>query len=93
MITRKVTVAASGGLHARTAGMFAQAAGRQPVKVMVRNADGKAVQARSLLAVLSLGATCGAELTLEADGDGAAESLDELAELLSRDLDAEPVDG
>ena len=73
MITRKVTVAASGGLHARTAGMFAQAAGRQPVLVMVRSGDRKPVQARSLLAVLSLGATCGAELTLEADGDGAAE--------------------
>jgi len=43
--------------------------------------------------MLSLGATYGTELTLEADGDGAAESLDELAVLLSRDLDAEPVDG
>jgi phosphocarrier protein len=93
MITRKVTVAASGGLHARTAGMFAQAAGRQPVRVMVSAGGRKPVQARSLLAVLSLGATCGTEVTLEAEGDGAAESLDELAELLSRDLDAEPVDG
>jgi phosphocarrier protein len=93
MTTRKVTVASSGGLHARTAGMFAQAAGRQPVRVMVSAGGRKPVQARSLLAVLSLGATCGTEVTLEADGDGAAESLDELAELLSRDLDAEPADG
>jgi phosphocarrier protein HPr len=92
MITRTVKVASSGGLHARTAGMFAQAAGRQPVKVMIRSGEGKAVQARSLLAILSLGATCGTEVTLETEGDGAADSLDELAALLARDLDAEPSD-
>jgi phosphocarrier protein len=43
--------------------------------------------------LLSLGATCGTELTLEADGDHAAESLDAVAALLARDLDAtEPSD-
>jgi phosphocarrier protein HPr len=88
MISRKVTVGSSGGLHARTAGMIAQAAGKQPVLVMVRVGDGRAVQARSLLSLLSLGAVRGTELTLEADGDHAAESLDAVAALLASDLDA-----
>lgn len=92
MISRKVTVASQGGLHARTAALFAQEAGRQPARVMVRAGDGQAVQARSLLAVLSLGATHGTELTLEADGEQAAESLDVLAALLATDLDAAPTD-
>ena len=93
MISRKVMVASRGGLHARTAGMLAQAAAKQPVIVMIRAGDGPAVQARSLLSLLSLGATCGTEVTLEADGDHAAESLDVLAALLAQDLDAiEPSD-
>jgi phosphocarrier protein len=47
-----------------------------------------------MLAVLALGAVRGTEVTLNAEGPGADEALDSLAELLSRDLDAEEtVDG
>ncbi len=90
--SRNVAVGSSGGLHARTAALFAQAAGRQRALVMVRVGDGKPVQARSLLSVLSLGATFGTELTLEADGEHAEESVDALAELIATDLDAEQPD-
>ena len=42
--------------------------------VTIRTGDGKPVPASSMLAVLSLGAKKGTEVTLEADGDGRREA-------------------
>ncbi|MFF4615654.1 HPr family phosphocarrier protein [Nonomuraea jabiensis] len=88
MAQRTVIVASASGLHARPAKLFVQAAARLGVPVTVRLGE-KAVPARSMLGVLSLGAVRGTEVTLEADGPGADEALDSLVALLSRDLDAE----
>jgi phosphocarrier protein len=89
MPSRTVTVGSASGLHARPAALFVAAAAKQPVKVTIRTGEKKAVPARSMLSVLSLGAKFGTEVILEADGDGADTALDELADLLARDLDAE----
>ncbi|GAA4607936.1 hypothetical protein GCM10023195_30600 [Actinoallomurus liliacearum] len=89
MPTRTVAVAARSGLHARPAALFVKAAADQEVPVRIRVGDGRAVPAASMLAVLSLGAGHGTEVTLEADGPGAEAALDALAALLARDLDAE----
>jgi phosphocarrier protein len=89
MAERTVIVQSRSGLHARPAAMFVRAAGKQPAAVKIRLGDGPAVDARSMLSVLSLGAECGAEVTLQADGDGADEAVAALADLLGRDLDAE----
>ena len=92
MATRTVTVGSASGLHARPAALFVAAAAKQPVKVTIRTGEKKAVPARSMLSVLSLGAKYGTEVILEADGDGADTALEELADLLARDLDAESGD-
>jgi phosphocarrier protein HPr len=89
MSERTVKIASRTGLHARPAAIFVKAAADQGVPVKIRVGGGKAVSAASMLAVLSLGAEQGTEVTLEADGPGADEALDSLAALLSRDLDAE----
>lgn len=89
MPERTVTIASRSGLHARPAALFVKAAADQGVPVRVRVGDGKAVPAASMLAVLSLGAGPGAQVTLEADGPGADDALEALAALLARDLDAE----
>ncbi|MFI7701290.1 HPr family phosphocarrier protein [Nonomuraea sp. NPDC049480] len=88
MAQRTVAVASASGLHARPAKLFVQAAVRLGVPVTVRVGE-KAVPAKSMLGVLSLGAVQGTEVTLEADGPEADEALDALVSLLSRDLDAE----
>ncbi|GAB2923910.1 HPr family phosphocarrier protein [Nonomuraea fastidiosa] len=88
MAQRTVVVASASGLHARPAKLFVQAAAKAGVPVTIRAGD-KAVPAKSMLGVLSLGAVKGTEVTLEADGPGAEEALDALAALLARDLDAE----
>jgi len=94
MPERIVTVASRTGLHARPAKLFVQAAARQPVPVKIGVGD-REVDARSMLAVLSLGVTHGTDVTLRAEGEQADAVLDELATLLATDLDSDqeqPVD-
>jgi phosphotransferase system enzyme I (PtsI)/phosphocarrier protein len=87
--SRTVVVGSRSGLHARPAALFVVAAGAQAVPVTIRTADKPPVPAHSMLSVLALGAKCGSEVTIEADGDDADAALDALAALLARDLDAE----
>jgi phosphocarrier protein HPr len=89
MPERRVVIGSKVGLHARPAAMFVQAAAKQPVKVTIAKADGKPVDARSILSVLALDARGGDEVVLAAEGDGADQALDELAALVARDLDSE----
>jgi phosphocarrier protein len=89
MPERTVTVASRSGLHARPAAMFVKAATAQPVPVKVRVGDGRPADARSILAILALRVEHGTTVTLRADGDAADQALDTLADLLSRDLDAD----
>ncbi|MCA0435181.1 MAG: HPr family phosphocarrier protein [Actinobacteria bacterium] len=89
MSTRTVTIASSVGLHARPASLFVQAATATGLPVTIAKAGGAPVDARSILAVMALGAKHGEEVTLSAEGDDADAKLDSLVELLSRDLDAE----
>ncbi|GAA1996800.1 HPr family phosphocarrier protein [Catenulispora subtropica] len=89
MPERTVTVGSRSGLHARSAKLFVRAASAQPVPVRLRVGDRPAVDARSILAVLTQRVKQGTEVTLEADGEGAEQVLAALAELLGRDLDEE----
>ena len=69
-------------LHARPAATFVKTALRFRSRVIV-GANGKAADAKSILAVLALGAKGGTVLELSADGDDAADALDALSELVS----------
>jgi phosphocarrier protein HPr len=90
MPVRQVTIGSRSGLHARPAALFVAAATAMAVPVTIAKGEGPARNARSILGVLSLGAVKGDEVTLSADGEGAQECVDELAELLASDLDDEP---
>jgi phosphotransferase system HPr (HPr) family protein len=69
-------------LHARPAGQVVQAAARFQADVEIEY-DGKVANARGVLAVMALGATAGATVTLRATGPDAAEALDAVAAVLS----------
>lgn len=88
MAERTVTIVSSVGLHARPAALFVQAATATGLPVKISKAGQDPVDARSILGVMALGAKCGEEVLLTADGDGADAALDELVALLSSDLDA-----
>ncbi|GGV28984.1 hypothetical protein GCM10010495_51470 [Kitasatospora herbaricolor] len=85
-----VSIGSPTGLHARPAALFVRAAARQPVRVTVRRPGRNPVDARSLLAVLTLAACHGDTLELATDSDHAhaQAALDELAGLLGSDLDS-----
>ena len=88
MSERLVTIGSTVGLHARPAMLFVQAATAASVPVQIGKPGGEPVDARSILLVLGLDARGGEQVVLRADGDGSEQVLEELADLLARDLDA-----
>lgn len=72
-----VKVQGEAGLHARPAGVLVKKAGEFSAKITLEK-DGKSIDAKRLLAVLSLGAKLGDEITVIADGsdeDAAVEAI------------------
>jgi phosphocarrier protein HPr len=92
MLERTATIASRSGLHARPAALFAEAAGNAGVDVTIsmqgEPAD-EALDAASILSLMTLGAAKGDVVVLRADDDGAGQALDALVTLLETDLDAE----
>ena len=82
---RTVTVIPETGLHARPAAAFVDTANEYGGKITVApvGSDDDPVDARSMLAVTSLGVDSGDDVTIYADGDDAAEALDALEDVLS----------
>jgi phosphocarrier protein HPr len=76
-----LTVTHEVGLHARPASMFVQTAAKYSSEINVTHGE-TTVNAKSILAILTLGAHKGAEITINAQGDDAAEALSALEELV-----------
>ncbi|MER7206897.1 HPr family phosphocarrier protein [Streptosporangium sp. NPDC000239] len=83
MAQRQVTVESEVGLHARPAATFVQTAAKASLEVTVAKKGGEPVNAKSILAVLSLDVRQGDTVVIEAEGEGADELLDELALIAS----------
>ena len=77
-----VALPAGVALHARPAATFVKTALRFRAKVMV-GTDGKVADAKSILAVLALGAVGGTVLRLSADGEDAPDALAALSSCVS----------
>lgn len=91
MSERTVTVASSSGLHARPASLFAEAAAETGVEVTIAMAGTPAedaMDASSILSLMTLGAEHGSQVVLRAEGEGSDAALDALVKLLETDLDA-----
>jgi phosphocarrier protein HPr len=76
---RRVKVESEVGLHARPAALFVQAAAASSLEVTVAKAGGQPVNARSILAVLSLDVRQGDEIVIRAVGVDAEQVVDALA--------------
>jgi phosphocarrier protein len=69
------------GLHARPAALFVQAVNKDPVDVKIGRPGADGVNAKSILAVMSLGVKAGEQVVLSAEGaDEALASLKEMLE-------------
>jgi phosphocarrier protein HPr len=69
-------------LHARPAGVFVKTALRFSARIVVAH-DGKTANAKSILAVLALGARGGTTLRVHAEGDDADAAVRALADSLT----------
>jgi phosphoenolpyruvate-protein phosphotransferase len=74
-VTRAVRLALNHGLHARPAALLAKRA-RAGGAVITLGAHGKSADARSVTAVMALGAAHGDEVTITARGEGAQAAID-----------------
>ncbi|MFF1571595.1 HPr family phosphocarrier protein [Leifsonia sp. NPDC058292] len=88
MAERTIRVGSTHGLHARPAKLFVQAVAESGAPVTIAKNSGKAVNAGSILGVISLGIDHGDYVTLNTEADNADAVLDDLAEILSTDHDA-----
>ena len=78
---RRATLPPGVALHARPAGLFVREAARFNSNITA-GANGKRANAKSILEVLSLGATAGTELAISATGEDAREAVERLAALV-----------
>jgi phosphocarrier protein len=88
MAERTIRVGSTHGLHARPAKLFVQAVAESGAPVTIAKNSGKAVNAASILGVISLGIDHGDYVTLVTEADDADSVLDDLADILSTDHDA-----
>ena len=86
MPSTTVTVGSTVGLHARPAGLIAEAVTKAGIPVTLATAGGHAVDAGSPLMIMTLGAKQGTEVVVDS-GDEAV--LDRIADMVASDLDAE----
>ena len=85
-ITKELTLQNKYGMHGRPAGLFAKVASRFDADVEVEK-DGNSVSGKSIMALMTLEATCGTVLKVTASGPQAAEVLEELEALVARKFD------
>lgn len=84
MSERIVTLVPEDGLHARPAAKFVETANEFECEPTVGPVDdGEGVDARSMLAVTSLGVASGDDIRLHAEGEDSEAALDALEAVLS----------
>ena len=80
-VSRTVEVRNKRGLHARASAKFVTMASQIDVRVEVEK-DGNSVCGTSIMGLMMLGAAMGDQITISAEGDGADETVQALAELV-----------
>ena len=80
MTTRSVTILNRAGIHARPASMIVQTAQQFDSSIWIEKDDVK-INAKSIMNILTLGATYKTELTVSAEGPDENDAVAELSEL------------
>lgn len=73
------------GIHARPAGLLVKEAGVFPGTVKIA-ANGKEVDAKRILGVMSLGVKKGCEVTITVEGDGEEDMADTMKKFFEENL-------
>ncbi|MFO0923677.1 MAG: HPr family phosphocarrier protein [Pirellulales bacterium] len=83
VLTRLVIVRNANGLHMRPADLLVKTANRYQSEIQIER-EGQAVDCKSILGLLTLGATQGCELTIRVQGTDADEALTKIVELFDQ---------
>lgn len=81
-----ITITNEQGLHARPAKIFIREAKKFSSTIRI-GLEGKEVNGKSILELLSLGAGCGKEIALMVDGDDEVAAMGHLTQLIERGLE------
>ncbi|SEM63878.1 catabolite repression HPr-like protein [Mesobacillus persicus] len=84
MVEKKVTVKLKTGLQARPAALFVQEANRFTADIFLEK-DGKKVNAKSIMGLMSLAVGVGTTVNLIADGKDEEEALSMLSEYIQNE--------
>ncbi|MCM1126838.1 MAG: HPr family phosphocarrier protein [Lachnospiraceae bacterium] len=82
MIERSITIQLTGGLEARPIAMLVQVANQHESSVYIE-AEGKKVNAKSIMGMMSLALGTGESVKVTANGNDEKEALDDIEEYLS----------
>ncbi len=82
MITKTVTITSPQGFHVRPTKEFVKQASQFPCKINVK-ANGKTVNGKSSISMLTLGIANGDEVILEVDGDQEEQAAETLSSFLA----------
>lgn len=83
MISKEMTVKLSGGMEARPVAMLVQLASQYDSSIYLQVGEGKKVNAKSIMGMMSLGLNAGEKVTVVADGSDEAPAMDEIEKYLS----------
>lgn len=84
MVSRSVVVKLKMGLHARPAALFVQEANKFSSDIFVEK-DDKKINAKSIMGIMSLAISSGAEVNITAQGADAEQAVNALVDLVSKE--------
>jgi phosphotransferase system HPr (HPr) family protein len=82
LIEKKIVVKNRQGLHARPAALFVQIANKFDSRITVKNSQ-DAVNGKSIMGILMLGAEKDSEITIEIEGHDAELAMSELEKIVT----------
>ena len=88
MTEKKVTITNRAGIHARPAAMLVQTA-NQFVSDIYFEKDSERINGKSIMGIITLGATYESELSIVAEGEDEAEAVDALSKLFENKFQEE----
>lgn len=83
MVERTVTIRNRAGMHARPAALLVQKANQFKSNIYLEKGNER-VNAKSIMGIITLGATYNTALKILAEGEDAKEAVDALAELFEK---------
>ncbi|MCR4815067.1 MAG: HPr family phosphocarrier protein [Lachnospiraceae bacterium] len=85
MISKEMTVKLSGGMEARPVAILVQVASQYESSVYLQVGEGKKVNAKSIMGMMSLGLDAGEKVTVVTDGSDEAVAMEEIEKYLGKE--------